>query len=84
MNGPKRAIEKDVDGKTTKLAVDADVFVMTSGESLEEQAIVLLGAETHDLPVNLAEMLAEHFDSYQGQAGPVYGRLRITIERGEE
>lgn len=80
MNGPKPVVERDVEGKTTKLTVDARVVVMTSGESLEEQAIILLSGERHGMPVNLAGVL-EHFDSYQGQAGPVYGPLRIIIER---
>lgn len=81
MNEPEPTVEHGADGKATKLTVEADVVVMTSGESLEEQAIILLSGQEHGLPINLADLLEEHFESYQGQAGPVYGPLRITIER---
>ena len=83
-NGPEPTVERDGAGNVVKVTLDADVSVFDSGESLEQQAVILFGEEKHGLPINLAETLEEFFDSYRGPAGPNYGRLKITIEKGAE
>jgi hypothetical protein len=80
-NGPEPVVKLDESGRTAKVSLEGDVFVFSEGESLEQKAVILLGDKEDSLPVNLAETLEEFFDSRQGNAGPVYGRLRITIER---
>lgn len=80
-NGPEPTVERDGAGRASRVTLEGDVTVFASGESLEEQAVILFGDEEHGLPVNLADTLEEFFDSSRGPAGPVYGRLRITVER---
>ena len=80
-NGPEPVVKLDESGRTAKVSLEGDVFVFSEGESLEQKAVILLGDKEHSLPVNLADTLEEFFESRQGNAGPVYGRLRITIER---
>ena len=80
-NGPEPAVELDESERTAKVSLEGDVFVFGEGEELGQKAVVLLGDEEHGLPVNLADTLEEFFDARRGNAGPSYGRLRITIER---
>ena len=80
-NGPELVVELDESGRTAKVTLEGAVFVFSEGESLEQKAVILLGDKEDSLPINLAETLEEFFDSRRGNAGPVYGRLRITIER---
>lgn len=83
-NGPEPVVERDEAGHATKVTLDGEVVVFKEGESLEQQAVILFGDDEHGLPINFADILEEFFDSYQGQAGPVYGRLKIMIEREQE
>lgn len=80
-NGPEPVVKLDESGRTAKVSLESAVFVFSEGESLEQKAVILLGDEEHRLPVNLADTLEEFFEPRQGNAGPSYGRLRITIER---
>ena len=80
-DGPEPAVELDESGRAAKMMLEGDVVVISEGEGLEQQIIVLSGDDEHSFPINLAHALAEFFDSRQGPGGPVYGRLRITIER---
>jgi hypothetical protein len=80
-NGPEPLVKLDESGRIAKVSLEGDVFVFGEGEELGQKAVILLGDEEHSFPVNLADTLEEFFESRQGNAGPVYGRLRITIER---
>ncbi|MDP8973561.1 MAG: hypothetical protein M3N45_10430 [Actinomycetota bacterium] len=80
-NGPEPVVKLDESGRTAKVSLEGDVFVFSEGKSLEQKAVSLLGDKEHSFPVNLADTLEEFFESRRGNAGPVYGRLRITIER---
>lgn len=80
-NGPEPVVKLDESGRTEKVSLEGDVAVFSEGDSLEQRAIILFGDEEHGLPINLAETLEEFFESRQGNAGPLYGRLRVTIER---
>lgn len=81
MNGPEPVVERDAEGRTTKMVLDAEVAVLSDGESIEQQAVLLFDAEERGLPVNLAEILEEHFGSGRESERRSYGRLRISIER---
>ncbi len=81
-NGPEPMVELDESGRTAKVTLEGEVAVISEGESLEQQASILIRDEEDSLPVNLAATLKEFFDSRPGAAGPLYGRLRITIEKG--
>jgi hypothetical protein len=74
-------VKLDESGRTEKVSLEGDVFVFGEGEELGQKAVILAGDEEYNFPVNLADTLEEFFESRQGNAGPVYGRLRITIER---
>jgi hypothetical protein len=80
-NGPEPVVKLDKSGRPAKVSLEGAVFVFSAGKSLEQKAVILLGDKEHSFPVNLADTLEEFFESRQGNAGPVYGRLRITIER---
>jgi len=81
----KMLVEKGRDGETVKLALDAEVIVLVApardGGDLD--VIVVGGADEHAIPVDLAEVLEEHFGNSAIRADGLrnYGPMRITIER---
>ncbi len=79
MSGLEPKIQQGAGGDTQKLTVDAEVVVFSSGEGIEQQAVLLLADE--ELPINLADLLENHFGRGQTSEQRQYGPLRITIER---